>query len=225
MSGFIPPSTNPADEGEVLGALRVLRRTMELEFEDCLPAEVIAVSEDRRRVTVKPMIMVGTEDGQKFSRAQIVDVPLFTLGGGGFLVSVPVKPGDPGWIKATDRDISLYLQGNLAEEWPNTERTHSFSDGWFIPHWLKAWVLDEEDRDCLVIQNAEGTVRASFGEASVIITAPLIKLDAPETEITGNVQIDGDVTVAGEATIGGIAFTPHTHGNVQNGPGSTGGPQ
>ncbi|RIQ09850.1 hypothetical protein D0837_18180, partial [Bordetella avium] len=80
------------------------------------------------RAVVRPLIMVGTTDGRKISRGAIPNIPVFRFGGGGFFVRFPIKPGDFGWIKANDRDVSLMFQRGGQEDWPNTERLHSFSD-------------------------------------------------------------------------------------------------
>ena len=41
----------------------------------------------------------------------------------------------------------------------------------------------------------------------------------------GNVEITGSVSVSDDVTAGGVSLTSHTHGGVQTGSGSTGGPQ
>ena len=41
----------------------------------------------------------------------------------------------------------------------------------------------------------------------------------------GNVEITGSVSVSADVTASGISLTSHTHGGVQTGSGSTGGPQ
>jgi len=70
----------------------------------------------------------------------------------------------------------------------------------------------------------------------VTLETPLVKA-TQDVQVGGNVTIDGNLavggtaqiagaaTLAGGATIGGIDFGTHTHGGVQPGSGSTGGPQ
>ncbi|OWK42477.1 hypothetical protein [Fimbriiglobus ruber] len=43
--------------------------------------------------------------------------------------------GDTGWIKANDRDISLFKQTTAASS-PNTARLHDFADAMFFPDTL-----------------------------------------------------------------------------------------
>lgn len=214
---FAPPSIDPPDEGSLGGAFRAILQKMLQGMDDCLPATVIAYDRQRNRATVKPVIMMGTTDGQKISRAQIASVPVLNIGGGGFVLSFPVKAGDLGWIKATDRDLSLFLQG-LKEEWPNTKRMHTFQDGFFIPDVMRQWALAGEDAERVVLQSLDGTTRIAIGDGIVKITAPAVDIDAPEVTMTGN------LTVAGHVTGAGIVLDTHTHGGVQPGAGNSGGP-
>ena len=59
--------------------------------------------------------------------AQVASVPVFQISMGGFAINFPCNPGDLGWLKANDRDISMFKQtGQQAQ--PNTQRKHSFED-------------------------------------------------------------------------------------------------
>ena len=149
---YAPPSIDPADEDSLPGVFRSVLQKFLQQTDDMLPAVVIAYDRATNRATVQPHIMLGTTDGRKISRAQIASVPVLNLGAGGFVLSFPVKPGDLGWIKASDRDISLYLQGGAKEEWPNTKRLHSFEDGLFIPDALKGFTVVAEDAERVVLQ-------------------------------------------------------------------------
>lgn len=182
-----------------------------------LPAQVIAVDPDRRYVSAQPMIMLGTTDGRKIRRAQIARVPVLNIGGGGFLLSFPIDPGDLGWIKASDRDYSLFMQG-FAEEWPNTRRMHSFQDSVFIPHMMRPWTLDADDIDSAVLQSADGTKRISIGAANITVTAPTVIINAATTQVLGNMEVDGDVTASG------VSLTTHVHSGVTAGGANTGAP-
>ncbi|WP_337235984.1 Gp138 family membrane-puncturing spike protein, partial [Vibrio cholerae] len=75
---------------------------------------------------IKPLVMMLTTDDEKISRAPVANIPVFRFGGGGFFIRAPIKPGDFGWLKASDRDISLIFQRGGLEDQPNTTRLHSF---------------------------------------------------------------------------------------------------
>jgi len=203
---YAPPSIDPADEDSLVGAFRsILGKTLQ-SLDDCLPCVVVAV-EGRSRVTVRPQIMMGATDGAKVSRAQIPSVPVLNIGAGGFLLSFPILPGDLGWLKATDRDISLFLQ-DLSEEWPNTRRTHSFQDGFFIPDAMRQWTLAGEDAGRVVLQSVDGSTRVALG-------AGVVKITATAVEIVSDTLTHNGVNVGSD----------HVHGDVQPGAGNTGPPE
>lgn len=195
------PSINPADTDTLTGTLRFIFKKFLQDVDDMLPCVVI--SADRgppARVQVQPQIMVLGTNGERVSRAQIASVPVLELGAGGFIMSFPLRPGDRGWIKANDRDISLYLQ-NQVETRPNTFRMHNFSDGLFIPDIMGTWDLDEEDEGNAVLQSTDGTVK-------IALWSNKIKMLAPDVEIVSNVLINGTLTVTGGiAANGGMSTT------------------
>lgn len=209
------PSGNPADEDSLAGVFRTVLTKFLQQTDDMLPAVVIAYDRAKNRATVHPQVMMGTTDGSKVSRAQIAEVPVLNIGGGGFVLSFPIKPGDFGWIKASDRDISLFLQG-LQEEWPNTKRMHSFQDGLFIPDVMKAWTLDGADQERAVLQSTDGATRIAIGADTVeITTSGAFKVTAASIDLNSGTLTHNGVNVGDD----------HTHDNVENGPGNTGGPQ
>lgn len=65
---------------------------------------------------------------------------------------------------------------------------------------------------------------------AVLVTTPLVTLDAATSIVKGDVQIDGGLHVNGaiasdvQVSVGDIQLTGHRHSNVQPGPGSSGGP-
>lgn len=213
---FTPPSGDPADEESLVGVFRAVLAKFLQGVDDCLPCVVTGVS-GRDRVTVQPQIMMGATDGSKVSRAPLASVPILNLGAGGFVMSFPVKVGDFGWIKASDRDTSLFFQG-MKEDWPNTKRMHSFSDGFFIPHLMRAWTLDGADADRVVIQSVDGSTRVAIG-------AGIVEVTAASMHLTGDLQVDGAFNADGGVTGAGIVLETHTHPGVQTGGGNTGAPQ
>ena len=122
------------------------------------------------------------------------------MGGGGFTINFPLVEGSTGWIKANDRDISLYLQSAYAESPPNTDRLHTFSDAVFFPDIMADYTINAEDLAAnAVIQNAAGTVRISLWPAKVKIVAPNIEtvgtlLHTGALTVVGNVVMTGTVT-------------------------------
>lgn len=165
------PQIDDADSGSLEGVLRALQKLVAINTDDCLPATVISYNRTSNRASVQPQVKMVLSDGTLKSRGPIASVPMLQYGGGGFVVSVPAVSGTRGWIKASDRDISLYLQG-MQENPPNTQRMHSFSDGFFIPDVLGGYVINGEDAANLTIQTMDGTVRVAIWPNQVKITAP-----------------------------------------------------
>lgn len=213
-----PPNLDKANDGDFAGVMTDVLQNFLRGVDDMIPAKVVSYDDATNRAVIKPLVMLGTTDGQKISRAQLSNIPVFRFGGGGFFIRFPVKPGDFGWLKATDRDMSLIMQRGGLEDWPNTLRQHSFSDGMFFPDTLKSWVIDGANADALVIQSLDGSVCVSLHSGKV-------KIEAADIEMVGSVQVTGNVAVTGTMTNNGVNIgSTHVHSGVDSGPSNTGGP-
>lgn len=207
-----PPNLDKANDGDFAGVMTDVLQNFLRGVDDMIPAKVVSYDDATNRATIKPLVMLGTTDGQKISRAQLSNIPVFRFGGGGFFIRFPVKAGDFGWLKATDRDMSLIMQRGGLEDWPNTLRQHSFSDGMFFPDTLKSWAIDGANADALVIQSLDGSVCVSLHSGKV-------KIEATDIEMVGNMSVTGTMTNNG-VNIG----STHVHSGVDAGPSNTGGP-
>lgn len=207
-----PPNLDKANDGDFAGVMTDVLQNFLRGVDDMIPAKVVSYDDTTNRAVIKPLVMLGTTDGQKISRAQLSNIPVFRFGGGGFFIRFPVKAGDFGWLKATDRDVSLIMQRGGLEDWPNTLRQHSFSDGMFFPDTLKSWVIDGANSDALVIQSIDGSVCVSLHSGKV-------KIEAADIEVVGNMSVTGTMTNNG-VNIG----SSHVHSGVQSGTSNTGGP-
>jgi len=207
-----PPNLDKANDGDFAGVMTDVLQNFMRGVDDMIPAKLVSYDDTTNRAVIKPLVMLGTTDGQKISRAQLSNIPVFRFGGGGFFIRFPVKPGDFGWLKATDRDMSLIMQRGGLEDWPNTLRQHSFSDGMFFPDTLKSWVIDGANADALVIQSLDGSVCVSLHSGKV-------RIEAADIEVVGNMSVTGTMTNNG-VNIG----STHVHSGVDSGPSNTGGP-
>ena len=151
-------------------------------------------------------------DGEVVSRAQLSSIRVYQFGNGAFSMSLPIKPGDKGWIKAADRDISTFQQG-LSESPPNTERMHSFEDGLFMPDAMTQGDAPAGQSDAVVIGSVDGGSYLAFtgdgftfnvGGTVFALTAAGFEqtggtvrhngTDIGETHIHGGVVVGGGVT-------------------------------
>lgn len=233
-----PPSYNPVNDDTLLGTLREVLKKQLQQTDDMLPARVVAYDRTTNRAQVKPLIRMLTSEGDLIDRAAYPSIPVLLIGGGDFFLSYHLPPGSLGWIKANDRDISLFLR-SYVEDAPNTFRLHTFEDAVFIPDIMTGYTIDPEDEQAAVLQNLDGTVRISLTDARVKVTSPQVEIvtgtstvtvvedlatvTTAESQINGNVTIDGTLNVTGnidsDATItavtdcvgGGISLNSHTH--------------
>lgn len=243
MTNHAPPSSDPADDDSLAGVLRTAFRKFLQSTDDMLPARVVAYSRTKNRATVAPCVAVLTSDGRQVARAQVASVPVMQFGGGGVVLNFNLKPGDLGWIKASDRDISLFMQSYGASTPPNTKRMHTFQDGVFIPEVMRGWAIASEDATHAVLQNLNGNSRVSVGDDFVKLTfgTNYVKLSASGVEINSpalvkitapNITIDNGsksiimngagFTLTGNAVIDGTYYSSHKHDDPQGG--VTGGP-
>lgn len=214
-----PPSRDPANAGSLLGMAQELLRKHLMSVDDMLPARVISYDRATNRAQVVPMIRILTTDNRQIERAQIASVPVMWPGGGGFIITFPLNPGDLGWIKANDRDISLFLQ-TFKTNAPNSFRLHTFQDAVFMPHPMTGYTIAGEDAGNAVIQSLDGSVKVSLGADSVKVAAGALSM----TIGPASIDFAGQVNIPDGATINGIPFVTHGHTNVENGPDTSGGP-
>jgi len=162
------PSRNPSQDGRLYGVLRVFfKKLVQGSLDDMLPAEVLVYDRTSNMATVRPLISVVTTLNTIQERAQIARVPVLQIGGGGFMLNFPIKPGDLGWIKANDRDISMFTQFWRMVR-PASGRMHSFSDGVFIPSILTGFTIAASDDNNVTLQNLGGTLRLALGVGACI---------------------------------------------------------
>lgn len=215
MANEVQTSKDPSvGLGDMSGAMRsILGKFLRSSIDDMLPAKIIAYDRTKNRATVEPLIAMIKTDGNNVIRNQVASVPVMNFGGGGFVLSFNLNPGDLGWIKASDRDISNFLK-SYKQSSPNTFRAHDFSDSVFIPDVMTGYTIDGEDQENAVLQTLDGSVRVSLFPAKLKLTAPTIELDTPSATFTGDVQIDGAATLGsgggqpiarqGDAVSGGV---------------------
>jgi phage baseplate assembly protein gpV len=232
------PSRDPANDGSLVGMAQQILDKFLQGIDDMLPARVVAYDRASNRAQVVPLVRVLTTDNRQVGRAAVASVPVFRFGAGDMVLSFQLKPGDLGWLKANDRDISLVLQSG-SESAPNSLRKHSFQDAMFFPDAMRDVTIDGEDTDNAVLQTFDGTVRIALWQDKVKITTPDstvtiggggVTIESSAIDITGPTTITGPLTVAGAinttggVSIDGIPFGSHKHTGVQTGSGTSGGP-
>lgn len=238
MTDIKKPNADQSNNGDMTGVFSEVFRALKMEMDDMLPAKVISYDDSTNRASVQPMVMQVATDGTRISRPVFPNLPVFRFGGGGFFIRFPIKPGDLGWIKASDRDISLFFQRGCEEDQPNTERIKSFSDAFFIPDTMREWVISGANADALVVQSMDGSVCLSLHAGKAVLDSPLVEVNAPQTIYNGEIEVNGNVVIKGNHSIEGNSSSTggtmthngvnigssHTHGGVETGGGTTGTP-
>jgi hypothetical protein len=223
-------ASSSSDKKRMLGAMDLMLRGQALRTDGLIPAEVIQFDRKNNIATVRPLIMWVDVQDQAVPRVEFADISVISLGAGGFHISFPVKPGDIGWIMASDRDLSQF-KATLREAKPNTGRHQKFEDGWFIPDVFRNYLINAEDADAMVIQSVDSLTRISIRHDNIKITAPVkVTVDTPLTEFTGDVKIDKklqvvdtvtmnkDAVIAIDAKVAGISVIGHGH--ISSAPGT-----
>lgn len=164
-----PPSRNPTDDDSLLGVLNIVLRKFLMGLDDMLPAQVISFNRATGNAQVKPLMSIVLTNNELLQRAPILSVPVQQTGGGNFMSNFPIKPGDLGFIKSNDRDISLFKQ-SFSLSIPNTARLHSFSDAIFLPMVMTGFTIAGSDADRYVLQSLNGGIRLSMGTGNVLIS-------------------------------------------------------
>lgn len=210
------PSRRPADEGTLAGVIKTAVQKAMQSMDGMLPVEVVSYDRATNRAVVRHLVQMVGADGQTVSRAPVASVRVYQFGNAAFSMSLPVKAGDKGWLKAADRDISNFQQG-LTEGAPNTARMHSFQDGLFMPDAMAQGDAPAGQADRVVIGSTGGGTFLSFDDDGFYFTVGGTKF---QLTASGFAQTGGIVEHNG-VNIGDT----HVHGGVVSGGSNTGVPQ
>ena len=165
---FFPFSNNPANNDSIAGLFRLILRKWLQNTDNQLPAQVVAYSRATNVAQVQPLIFEVTTTGMQVLRAQIAAVPVRMFGGNGTVLSSNLTAGDLGWIRASDRDISLFRQ-SWKNAPPNTKRLHSFEDAVFEPDTMHGVTIPSAYTNNMTIQSLDGTSCAAFNTANNVV--------------------------------------------------------
>lgn len=233
------PSKPPAIDGDLGAAFAFIFEKLLQKTDGQLPARVTSYNRQTNRATVQPLIDIISTSGTRHGRAPIAAVPVLALGGGNFFINFPLGAGDLGWIEASDRDISLFLQ-SAQQSPPNDGRVHAFENGRFVPDAFDQYTFTP-DAGGLVISSYDGTTRLVLTEGKIQLFAPDIELNGEtavinaSTSVTVNTgayninatgtgtNVTGTVALPTDTSIAGRPFLTHEHSGVQPGSGNSGG--
>lgn len=173
--------------------------------------------------------LVRTPDGPSWAQiAAINNVPIIVPRGGGFSLTLPLKPGDEGWLVFCDSCIDLWwLNGGVQPPptWPKPagasliqpqfeRRRHDVTDCGFFPGaWNQKRALPSYSLTTLQLRTDDGTCYIEITPGGVI------NIKAP-----GGLNINGTVIATGDVQGNGHSLSSHVHPGVQSGGSDTGTP-
>jgi protein gp138/GpV-like protein with Apex motif len=170
----------------------------------------------------------------------LVEVPVYTMGGGGVTVTFPIAAGDECIVLFCDREIDNWLQSGGTDTAPTTPRLHDLADGIALvgirsfPRSLSGYSANSAQ-----LRSDDGTVTIDLNPSTQkisLISPTEILLNAPAVVITGTIDvqndgvsstpciINGSITATGDIVSGTISLQSHVHTGVQSGGDDTGGP-
>ena len=175
MFNSVIPSNNPADTNSESGKNDFLFDKLLSKIEKIAPAQIISYDRQKNRAVVQILNQSITSQGGKITRQPLKDIPALVLCGGGFVLSLPIKPGDVGWICAADRNISIFKQ-TLKMFAPATYEKHRYKDSFFIPNYINGFTYTPEDEDALLLTSIDGSTKISIKNNQINITANTVNL-------------------------------------------------
>lgn len=198
-----PRSVNPADEATLPGVLDLAINKKMQAMDGMMPVEVVGYDRATNRATLKHLVQMQGSDGEKVDRAQIASVRVLQPGNGKFSISLPIKPGDKGWILAADRDMSIFQQDVDKADAPNTARMKSFQDGLFVPDAMKNGDAPAGQGDRVVIGANGGSAFIAFDEDGFEFRfgGHILTMDAAGLKMNG--KNIGDTHTHGGVIMGG----------------------
>lgn len=182
----------------------------------------------------------------------LVDVPVVFPRGGGCTLTFPVKEGDECLVIFADRCIDFWWQSGGIQE-PVDGRMHDLSDAFCIvgPQ-SQAKKISGISTTAAQLRTDDGSafIELAAGHDVTVKTPGKLtasadggtEITSPEIILNGNVTINGNlsqgmgesggsatmhgpVTVTNDVTAGDKSLMTHTHGGVEHGNDSTGGPE
>lgn len=143
------------------------------------------------RLRVQPMLSPPDIDGVTHEAPDIYEVPLLTIGGGGWRVEITPGEGDIVWLLHSDRSLDEWKSKKSVVA-PRATRTHAQQDAVAIPLSLGNGSSPE-----LVLRHESGT--------------PAISLTSTGVEIAGNLDVTGLVRGGTATPATAVSLTTHTH--------------
>ncbi len=176
-----------------------------------MPGIVQSFDSAHQTCTVQPALLwrVTDQSGRTSSVALplLVDVPVIFPGGGGYLFTFPVRPGDSCWVVFGERCIDAWWQSGGVQEQAEY-RLHDLSDAVAL-----VGIRPQTELVTGGINMSGPELRTDSGSARLRLEGDCVVVVAP-----GGVTYDTPtITVTGDVIASGISLVHHTHPGCQGG--------
>lgn len=182
-----------------------------------IPGIVESVDYQEQTVTVQPTIREKVNLGGEYQWVELpklIHVPFFIYSGGGYTITMPIKPGDECLVVFADMCIDAWWQSGGIQNQIDRRR-HDLSDGFAI--------CGFKSQPNTVPGYSGSSVQIKSGGHTIFdITASKVTINADVT-INGSQVVSNNHRVGGTLTAGGVNMNRHTHPGDSGG--STGGPR
>ena len=231
---------------DLTGLLELAFRKQMRGFHTSLPGQITSYDASTQKATVKPLLSRKLRTGEEEVLPIIEDVPVIWPRSGGASMTFPVESGDGCLLIFTDRSLDEWKQdGGVVA--PGDPRQHALSDAVALMGFVHFGGGGGPDK-AVEIKMGDTTITLEGGTAT--IKAPSVTIDAPNTEVRGNMAVAGNVSVtgnfsgsggldvqgsgviAGSLAVGGSVSNAgvnigndHVHGGVESGGSTTDGPE
>lgn len=203
------PSGSLLSDSGMPDVLQLAIRKSLIDVNDMLPARIISWDAATNRAQIEILYQVTMTSGDVHQLDAPAEVPVQFPGGGGFMLVFPLKKGSLGWIKAADRDLSLFLQSYEAEA-GNTPRIKCFEDGVFIPDVMHAFTMSNGDG--ISLQTVDGANAVTVTSSSAIMKVGGATLTLTADKLVSSVPFE-----APKVKGGGVEMVGHNHTNPEGG--------
>ena len=212
------PSYRPSSLDTDWAAMQqILSDYMNRSVDTVIPVKVFSLVEGSNAlINVQPVLLAETTAGEVLPLGiddVIYNVPVMMFFGKNSQISFELQAGDRGLLFAAKKDISLYKETHQDAR-TGTDRTFSFSDGFFLP-------VDFQNVDSgIIFRNNQTKITITDGAIDIAGNGP-VSISCTDASVTasGNAVLtagaDAQVAASGTATV--TAATVNVNGDVNLG--------
>lgn len=164
------------------------------------PGRIIEYDRTTHRAVIQPLTKLMYSDGSTDAEEPFT-VDIMRMCAGGFIIDLPIKAGDTGWLISSDKDVTLIKRtGEISN--PSSVETHSFKRGFWIPDSWNDLPISDDGR--LVIQTTDGSQKISIGQKDIKVFSSNTTINTTgdctiNTGTSTRINADGEVIVKAKA--------------------------